>query len=128
MSPEKPTIVVPGNRIGNLREFSSGSGTFAREASTGSRAESSLIYASLCGTVIQEKLQMKTEISVQRHPNKFLNHVNILPQVGSVILGRVVRILQHQASIDILAVNGQSATGSAYRGVIRCAISWLFLK
>jgi exosome complex component CSL4 len=106
---EVGTKVVPGDRLGSLRQVQPGMGTYARGGN---------VYATTVGT-----LELDDENKV----------VYILPtkptmevfRVGQLVLGQIQRVVLQQAVVEIIAAEGiglvtqQSAEGQIHREDIR---------
>ena len=108
---EVGTKVVPGDRLGNLRNIKPGIGTYARGGN---------VYATTVGTLqLNEQEQV-----VSIHPTKPLAASQVL-RVGQMILGRIQRVVLQQAVVEIIAAEGiglvtqQTAEGQIRREDIR---------
>ena len=103
------STVVPGDRLGHVSECAAGAGTYERQGH---------IYASLVGQV--ERVSVGEEgggvtMTVIRSGDA---GVLRLPEVGSVVTGRVTKINARFASVDIVCSQGRPFA-SSFGGVIR---------
>ena len=89
--------VVPGDRIGNVRHITSGSGTYV---------ESGNVFASLVGTL---KVSEEGQASVEQTdiPPSIFNL-----QIGQVVYGKIIRLTHLNAVLDIVAVVPTSTDGN----------------
>ena len=100
------TIALPGRVLGNLSTHLPGAGTHVNEND---------IYASLAGnvhTIAPTSKAGKPTLSVSMSATS--THSALLPQVGSVTLGRVLRVQQRQLTASILAVDPPSSLITPY--------------
>lgn len=97
-------VTVPGERLGSVSEFSPGVGTYVRNG---------FIYSKLCGDKIIKTEEDKHTIEVIR--NKLQN---IVPDVDSIAMCKVVSNNPRFCKVVILSVNGISLKGS-FKGMIR---------
>ena len=97
-------VTIPGERLGSAVENESGDGTYVRNG---------YIYSKVCGIKTLKTVDDKTIIEVTS--NKIQN---IVPQVGSVAMCRVVSNNTRFSKVVILSVNGISLKGT-FQGVIR---------
>lgn len=93
------TRVVPGDRLGSLRQLQPGIGTYARGGH---------VYASAVGTLQQrrnnvDQEQQKAVVSIL--PIKPLVSSQVL-RVGQMILGRIQRVVLQEAVVEIIAAEG----------------------
>jgi len=99
-------LVVPGQVLGSTTAYLPGSGTHVFENN---------ILASVIGTSLitpAANKSAKPTISIPRYSASNANKANaaacatnMLPKVGSIILGRVTRVQQRQLSASILSVD-----------------------
>lgn len=98
MSAAAVDIVVPGDLLGPAADFEAGAGTYERDGK---------IFASRVGikaqTVTTENGQKPT-LSVTRPGGAEI----VIPEVGSLVTARIIRITQQAAYAEILVVNGQT--------------------
>ncbi|KAL1921219.1 uncharacterized protein VTP21DRAFT_10935 [Calcarisporiella thermophila] len=98
-------IVTPGQRVGLSNEFVPGPGTYERQG---------IVHASIVGV---KKLSTneagKKVVSVVREKEQ-----SAIPDVGSIITGKVIRINPRFATVAIMVV-GSSACREDFQGVIR---------
>ena len=138
--PPQPTLrfanndtVVPGDRLGTIRQVTSGIGTYVKGGT---------IYASLVGTVqlvptsvltkddSQANTTTTTTTTTAHRPHYY--QVLVLPKqgtlasfrvlrVGDVVVGRIRRITNREALVDVLAfshsVNNNNGNDSKRRGL-----------
>lgn len=99
------SIAIPGQVLGKLSTHLPGAGTHVADTN---------IYASLAGNITTSSVSSKSAkptISVRQTST---SSQKALPQVGSVILGRVLRVLQRQLIASILSVDTPSASITSY--------------
>lgn len=96
----KPTVVVPGDRLGSVDEYNSGSGTFIRFGH---------VYANRAGY----KVVKETTVSVLRD-----KHSQVLPTIGAVVTAKVTGVNTRFCKVTILAVEG-SPLNEPFRGTLR---------
>jgi exosome complex component CSL4 len=103
-------IVVPGDSLGLASEYISGAGTYVHGGH---------IRASALGSRVVEpsdSATAKAVISVvKRHAT---SSTAIVPSVNALVIGKVTRITQLAANIDILVLGGQPVD-DPFNGVIR---------
>ena len=95
-----PTRAVPGDVIA------------ARgEAARGARVDAcGRVRATTCGEVFLEDGGARAGVGA-RAP--------VVPRVGDVVFGRVTRVLEKAAHVEIAAVNGRAPRGGDFAGVVR---------
>jgi len=99
-------IVTPGQRLGFAQDYVAGPGTYAR---------GNLLYASVVG-IKQVSIQTAGELpklTVSREKQQ-----SAIPEVHSVITGKVIRITPKEAVISIMVV-GSSPCKEDFQGIIR---------
>jgi exosome complex component CSL4 len=115
---EVDTKVVPGDRLGSLRQLQPGIGTYARGGN---------VYASTVGILQQWSNnvgQEQHQVVVSVFPIKPLASSQVL-RVGQMILGRIQRVVLQEAVVEIIAAEGigpvpqQAAEGQIRREDIR---------
>lgn len=94
--------VTPGDRLGDVLEQQAGSGAYADEDGT--------IRADRAGERAGSAVEEVVSVSGKGRPP--------VPIVGTEILGRVTRIGQRGATVEIVAV-GQEPLGEAFPGLVR---------
>lgn len=107
-----PSIAIPGQLLAPITSHVSGPGTHVHD---------SQIYASIIGPVVitpsSEKGRQPT-ILISRGPTTPQNaskRNNTLPSVNSVVLARVTRVSQRQATLSILSVvDADSVTDTSF--------------
>jgi exosome complex component CSL4 len=101
------SIVFPGQRLGRTQQYQSGPGTYIRHG---------IIYASLVGkkeittSVDNEDLPILSVLSEKESTS--------LPEIDSIIIGRVLRVNPRFATVSILAV-GSKPCKENFQGIIR---------
>jgi exosome complex component CSL4 len=97
------STVVPGDRLGTIRQVAPGSGTYVRGGQ---------IYASIVGTLQVEPIEKSSATADSSccyyavvQGSKEIASKRVLT-TGDVVLGRVLRINNQQAVVEILAKNG----------------------
>ncbi len=88
-------IVVPGDRLGVIEEFSPGPGTYESEGT---------IYSAATGRALMDLLNKQVSV----YPKA---HVTNVPHVGSVVLGQVSDVQSKQANMRIFQVGDRPLTG-----------------
>nr|AFA52596.1 hypothetical protein [Vaucheria litorea] len=100
------TTVCPGDRIGRCDEYTSGNGTYVRGPH---------IYSSLVGRI--QKIEVPENLPVLTVKGKKAVVGQIL-EVGVVVMGRVTRVKNNLASVDILCA-GKFVLREICQGIIR---------
>jgi exosome complex component CSL4 len=96
-------IVHPGYRIGHINEYIAASGTVERDFH---------VYATIVGRLeIKEEFDGKKIVTV-------IGKTNIIPAIGDTILGKVAKINNTLAYVDILVINSTPLT-NVFKGIIR---------
>jgi len=98
------TFAIPGQVLGKLSTHIPGAGTHVNDAD---------IYASLAGNVITTAPTSKSG-KVTISISNTSTHNATLPQVSSVVLGRVLRVQQRQLIASILTVDPPSSLITPY--------------
>jgi exosome complex component CSL4 len=88
-------IVVPGDRLGVIEEFTPGPGTYEQEGT---------IYAAATGQALMDLLNKQVSV----YPKA---HVANVPHVGSTVIGQVAEVQSKQATIRIFQVGDRLLTG-----------------
>lgn len=88
-------IVVPGDRLGVIEEFTPGPGTYEHEGT---------IYSAATGNALMDLLNKQVSV----YPKA---HVSSVPQVGSVVTGQVSEMQNKQATIRIFQVGDRLLSG-----------------
>lgn len=99
-------FVLPGAVLGPLGDFKSGPGTHCVEGS---------ICASLAGVVSTDD---DRTIEVKHWRRRTATGAALVPQVGSVVSGKITRITASQANVDIICC-GEVVLPQPAQGVIR---------
>ena len=95
-----PTRAVPGDVIAERGE-----------AARGARVDAcGRVRATTCGEVFLEDGGARAGVGA-RAP--------VVPRVGDVVFGRVTRVLEKAAHVEIAAVNGRAPRGGDFAGVVR---------
>ncbi|KAG2228356.1 hypothetical protein INT45_011148 [Circinella minor] len=103
---ETITAVTPGQRLGYAEDYISGAGTYERDG---------ILYASVVGLRSVDS-NMDGELptmTVSREKEQ-----SAVPEVGSVITGKVIRVAPHSALIAIMVV-GDTPCREDFAGTIR---------
>lgn len=120
MSSTLPTTAYPGLQLGPITQYASGSGTHIHDGQ---------VVASLVGhpTVIPTKSSKngsKPLLTVPRllpspltapTPSPHVSNLNVLPDVSSLVLARVLRVRPRQVDLGILCVSTDPPTSSQPR-------------
>lgn len=88
-------VVVPGDRLGVIEEFTPGPGTYDQEGT---------IYSLTTGRALIDLLNKKVSV----YPKV---HVSNVPLVGSTVIGQVMELQSKQAVVRIFQVNDHLLTG-----------------
>lgn len=88
-------LVVPGDRLGVIEEFTPGTGTFE---------ENGTIYSLTTGRALMDLLNKKVSV----YPE---THVTAVPHVGSIVVGQVSEVQNKQAAMRIFRVDNHYLTG-----------------
>lgn len=88
-------IVVPGERIGVIEEFSPGFGTYTKEGT---------IYSKITGRTLLDFLDKKVSVYPLVHPA-------LTPRVGNTVIGQVVSAQSKVALIRIFRIGGKLLSG-----------------
>ncbi|KND01660.1 exosome non-catalytic core subunit CSL4 [Spizellomyces punctatus DAOM BR117] len=100
-------IVTPGQRLAHAGDYKVSSGTYQKD---------DFIYASVVGIsqiLPPEKEGESPIITVTRH-----KEFNPIPDVGSIVTGRIIRVNQFSATMTIMVV-GTAPCKENFQGVIR---------
>lgn len=110
------STVVPGDRIGNIRQVIPGIGTYAKGG---------LVYASAVGTLnlttptnAEQQSSNIPIVSVKLPKGRQYASTQVL-SVGQVVLGKVLRVVMQQAIVEIVAAETVGALSQSAEGVIR---------
>ncbi|KAI7881410.1 hypothetical protein K492DRAFT_146212 [Lichtheimia hyalospora FSU 10163] len=100
------TVVTPGQRLGYAGDYIAGPGIYERDG---------LLYASVVGvrSVNDDNNGNLPTMTVSREKEQ-----SAVPEVGSIITGKVIRVAPHQAVIAIMVV-GDSPCKEDFMGAIR---------
>ncbi|ORE11239.1 hypothetical protein BCV72DRAFT_114603 [Rhizopus microsporus var. microsporus] len=103
---KKTEAVTPGQRLGYAADYIQGPGTYERDG---------LLYASVVGQryIDQSKDGGLPTIRVSKEKEQ-----SAVPEVGSVITGKVIRVAPHQAMIAIMIVDNAPCKED-FMGIIR---------
>ncbi|KAF8986734.1 Exosome complex component CSL4 [Haplosporangium bisporale] len=98
--------VVPGQRLGHVQEYASGSGTYLHQ---------DFLYASVVGLkqISQSSSNELPTLSVQRE-----NSQSAIPEIDAIVTCKVVRVNPRFASVSIMVVDGKPCTDD-FQGIIR---------
>ena len=88
-------IVVPGDRLGVIEEFTPGPGTYEQEGT---------IYSAATGRALMDLLNKQVSV----YPKAQVANV---PHVGSIVLGQALEVQSKQATIRIFQVGDRLLTG-----------------
>jgi exosome complex component CSL4 len=88
-------IVVPGDRLGVIEEFTPGPGTYEQEGT---------IYSAATGQALMDLLNKQVSV----YPKA---HVTNVPRVGSIVIGQVGELQSKQATLRIFQVGDRLLTG-----------------
>ncbi|KAI9197053.1 uncharacterized protein BJ171DRAFT_522997 [Polychytrium aggregatum] len=101
------TIVCPGQRLASVRELQASSGTYHRDGQ---------VYASIVGTKEVDEDASKDELPTVRVVRK--KDASSVPEIGSMITGKVIRINPRFATLSIMIV-GSVPCRENFQGIIR---------
>jgi len=109
--------VLPGNRLGNIDEHIPGEGTYVR---------GQYIYASVLGfkQIKQNTNNNNSDNNNNNDNNKTIINVlkelepSTVPELHSIVIGRVTRINPRLANVDILVV-GNKSLKEPFNGIVR---------
>ncbi|KAK5939414.1 exosome 3'-_5 exonuclease subunit ski4 (Csl4) [Knufia obscura] len=99
------TIAIPGQVLGKLSTHLPGTGTHVNDND---------IYASLAGNVTTVPSTSKSGKPTVSISSSTSTHTSTLPQVSSVVLGRILRVQQRQLIASILTVDPSSSSVTQY--------------
>lgn len=88
-------IVVPGDRLGVIEEFTPGQGTYEYEGT---------IYSAATGRALMDLLNKQVSV----YPKA---HVTSVPHVGTIVTGQVLEVQNKQATIRIFQVDDRVLSG-----------------
>ncbi|KAJ1920730.1 hypothetical protein H4219_001129 [Mycoemilia scoparia] len=100
-------VVTPGRRLGSLQDLEPGYGTYVRNG---------MIFSSVLGikkTSKSEDTSKKNMVYVEHNRDK-----NVVPDVGSEVIGQVTKISSQYAAVAIMMV-GTAICREDFRGDIR---------
>ncbi|KAJ1895737.1 hypothetical protein LPJ66_004403 [Kickxella alabastrina] len=106
MSSQAAVAITPGRRLGLTQEYEAGTGTYMRNG---------IIYSSILGSkgIKGAEGSGNPTVFVERSNAKFA-----IPNIGSEVLARVVRINPRAASVAIMMV-GSTPCQEDFQGVVR---------
>ncbi|KAI4155384.1 MAG: hypothetical protein LQ340_001026 [Diploschistes diacapsis] len=118
-----PSFVLPGTRLGPASSFVPGSGTHVHESSiVASIKGKPLSVPSSSTSSTKPTLSIATpSATAPTHnplPSRSVARGNRLPSVSAIVLARVTRLQQRQASVAILVVDDE-VCADAFAGVVR---------
>eukprot|EP00164_Ancoracysta_twista_P005206 GFYU01007119.1.p1 GENE.GFYU01007119.1~~GFYU01007119.1.p1 ORF type:complete len:196 (-),score=46.48 GFYU01007119.1:155-742(-) len=96
--------VTPGDKVGDIDDYTPGSGVYARK---------NALYSSLVGVTQVAKAAGKPVISVVRDVE-----TTYIPEIGSVVTGKVTKVNTRYATVSILCVGGHPVK-EQFTGIIR---------
>ncbi|RUP49420.1 LOW QUALITY PROTEIN: hypothetical protein BC936DRAFT_142563 [Jimgerdemannia flammicorona] len=98
--------VTPGQRLGHLQDYLPGPGTYARQG---------LLYASVVGVkqILETKGAKLPTMIVSRQKEQ-----SVIPDVESIIIGKVVRVNPRFANVAIMVV-GTTPCREDFQGIVR---------
>ncbi|KAI8378095.1 hypothetical protein EDC96DRAFT_493615 [Choanephora cucurbitarum] len=102
----KAEAVTPGQRLGYAADYIQGAGTYERDG---------LLYASVVG---QRYIDPSSQGDLPTMRVSREKEQSAVPEVGSVITGKVIRVSPHQAVIAIMVV-GDMTCKEDFMGIIR---------
>ncbi|KAI9335293.1 hypothetical protein BDR26DRAFT_866055 [Obelidium mucronatum] len=103
-------VVTPGERLGLAGEYFASNGT----VEVGDH-----IFASIVGTVAITKSPTAGDLDViQVIPNSKKSMKTAIPDVGSIVTGKVIRVTPQMATLSIMVVGDQPCTDN-FQGIIR---------
>ncbi len=88
-------LVVPGDKLGVIEEFTPGTGTYE---------QGGMIYSSTTGRVLIDLLNKQATV----YPKV---HVSNVPRVGSIVVGQVSEVQSKQATIRIFRLDTRLLNG-----------------
>ncbi|EPZ31370.1 Nucleic acid-binding domain-containing protein [Rozella allomycis CSF55] len=100
-------LVFPGQEIGLSSDYL---------ASTGIYEKNGKLFSSLFGTLVITQ-ENKTKTARVIHSKRQENFVT--PTEGHVVIGKVTKINQKQANVNILVVDGKYVCHDPFKGIIR---------
>ncbi|KAI9260810.1 hypothetical protein BY458DRAFT_259204 [Sporodiniella umbellata] len=103
---KKAEAVTPGQRLGYAADYNQGPGTYEREG---------LLYASVVG---HKYIDQATDDQLPTMRISKEKEQSAVPEVNSVITGKVIRVAPHQATIAIMVV-GETPCKEDFMGAIR---------
>ncbi|OBZ90530.1 Exosome complex component CSL4 [Choanephora cucurbitarum] len=103
----KAEAVTPGQRLGYAADYIQGTGTYERDG---------LLYASVVGQRYIDPSSQEGGLPTMRVSRE--KEQSAVPEVGSVITGKVIRVSPHQAVIAIMVV-GDMTCKEDFMGIIR---------
>ena len=111
---------IPGNKLCLETDYKAGIGCYEQDG---------IIYSSILGfafgdsnertmNVIRRKPSTDNTTIDQENIKQLLKMTNVIPQVGSIIAGRITRINSKQASVDII-ICGDHPLPRVSKGLLR---------
>jgi exosome complex component CSL4 len=89
--PKTGSLVLPGDWLGVIEEFTSGEGTYE---------ENGIVYASSIGHVLIDNIEKRVKV--------IPIEARALPRKGDIVLGKVTQINKMLTFVDIARVRGQT--------------------
>lgn len=109
-------VVTPGMLLGNVRDVNAGSGAYERNGE---------VFASMVGSVVERPVPVtlsasKGELIANKEfeVRPAAGRRDVVPKVGATVTGRVARVNQRFASVEILVVE-KTPVQTSFRGIIR---------
>jgi exosome complex component CSL4 len=88
-------LVMPGERLGVIEEFTPGPGTYT---------EQGVVYSKIVGCALLDMLNKKVSV----YP---LTHTANVPRMGSIVTGQVSDVQSKRATLRILKIGERNLTG-----------------
>lgn len=116
------STIAPGDRIGSARHISSGAGTYTRGGHVYASAVGKLNVISIdeSGTsaTVPTGKNASFVASIVLEEGRLYASSQVL-SVGQVVLGRVLRVIKQQATVEIVAADGIGSLRETHVGAIR---------
>jgi len=99
-------VVVPGEVLGVIEEFTPGSGAYE---------ELGVVYSSVLGSVVRDMGERRVSVrSIKGHP--------LTPRRGDVVVGMVVDVKRDLAEVDIHQVEGGRRFSNPFKALIHVSM------
>ena len=111
------SYVMPGEWIGNIKNYESGNGTYIdsnNDIISNCFGKTKLMKLSKNNSNNKKRIKLKGQLMVKHFKND-----DIIPKVGDIIIGKIIKITSNHAITEIIYVNNNIITNNTCIGIIR---------